>query len=208
MTTWLLTLRNRAAHRMNLRSMTGSMLTMLWVDACTLDTFFSGQVLQMLPRLRQTFVASGSQLYIRWERENSFWRMCTPTRKMSTEKLAGIRSLDFVIDRLFMKLFRTNNMDTVTVRHCQHLKNKCSTVAEIGDRLASIDMGRKLCGCYASFLRGGGAGSPSNTVWPGPRPTFVPSSILIHPAVWSQQTWVENWGGDCAPLGTGSWVLI
>jgi len=30
---------------------------------------------------------------------------------------ADFRSLDFVIDRLFMKLFRTNNMDTV--RQCQ-----------------------------------------------------------------------------------------
>jgi len=32
-------------------------------------------------------------------------------------KKADLRSLDFVIDRLFMKLFRTNNMDTV--RYCQ-----------------------------------------------------------------------------------------
>jgi len=29
-------------------------------------------------------------------------------------------------------------------------------------------------------LRGRGAGSPSNTMWPGPRPTRVPSFILIH----------------------------
>jgi len=27
-----------------------------------------------------------------------------------------------------------------------------------------------------------------------PRPTSIPSSILIHPAVWPQQTWAENWG--------------
>jgi len=33
----------------------------------------------------------------------------------------------------------------------------------------------------------------------GPRPTSVPSSILIHPAVWPQQTWAENW--RCAPFG-------
>jgi len=32
-------------------------------------------------------------------------------------KKADLRSLDFVIDRLFMTLFRTNNMDTV--RQCQ-----------------------------------------------------------------------------------------
>jgi len=31
-------------------------------------------------------------------------------------------------------------------------------------------------------------------MWPAPRPTFVPSGILIHRAVWPQQTWAENWG--------------
>jgi len=30
----------------------------------------------------------------------------------------------------------------------------------------------------------GGAGSPSHTMWPGPRPTCMPSFILIHPTVW------------------------
>jgi len=35
---------------------------------------------------------------------------------------------------------------------------------------------------------GGGAGSPSNTMWSGPRPTCVPSFILIHPTVWPQYT--------------------
>jgi len=32
------------------------------------------------------------------------------------------------------------------------------------------------------------AGSPSNTMWPGPRPTSLPSGILIHPTVWPQYT--------------------
>jgi len=36
------------------------------------------------------------------------------------------------------------------------------------------------------------AWSPSNTKSPGPRPTFIPSDILIHPAVWPQQTLAEN----------------
>jgi len=65
-------------------------------------------------------------------------------------------------------------------------------------RLSTIDMGRKLGDC-AYFLWGEGAGSPCNTMWPGPRPTFVPSGILIHQAVWPQQTWAENWG--LCPLG-------
>jgi len=60
---------------------------------------------------------------------------------------------------------------------------KCSAVAEMGDRLATIDMGRKLDG-LCPFL--GGAGSPCNTMWPGPRPTSITTGILIHPAVWLQ----------------------
>jgi len=41
----------------------------------------------------------------------------------------------------------------------------------------------------------------------GPRPTSVPSGILIHPAIWPQQTWAENW--ESVPLwGRGSWVPI
>jgi len=34
----------------------------------------------------------------------------------------------------------------------------------------------------------GGAGYPSNTMWPGPRLTSVPSRILIHPTVWPQDS--------------------
>jgi len=32
-------------------------------------------------------------------------------------------------------------------------------------------------------LSQGVAGSPSNTMWPGPRSTSVPSGVFIHPAV-------------------------
>jgi len=67
----------------------------------------------------------------------------------------------------------------------------------MGDRLATKDMVRKL-GCVP--LLGGGAGSPCNTMQPGPRPTFVLSGILSHPAVWSQYTWVDFFRmGGCAP---------
>jgi len=45
-------------------------------------------------------------------------------------------------------------------------------------------MDRKLGGCVP--LGGGGGGSPSNTMWPGPRPTCMPSFILIHPTTWPQ----------------------
>jgi len=51
--------------------------------------------------------------------------------------------------------------------------------------------------------------TPSNTMWPGLRPTSIPSWTLIHPAVWLQQTWAEKWGAvvpnflgreSCVPL--------
>jgi len=73
--------------------------------------------------------------------------------------------------------------------------NKSSAVAEMGDHLAIIDMGRKA-GAAVPFSVGE-AGSPSNTISPGPRPTSVPSGILIHPAIWPQQTWAEKWGLLC-----------
>jgi len=41
-------------------------------------------------------------------------------------------------------------------------------------------------------LWGGGAGSPSNTMWPGPRPTCMPSFILIRPTIWPQYTRVTD----------------
>jgi len=41
-------------------------------------------------------------------------------------------------------------------------------------------------------LWGGGAGSPSNTMWPGSMPTCVPSFILIRPTVWPQCTNVTD----------------
>ena len=50
-------------------------------------------------------------------------------------------------------------------------------------------MGRKLGVCP---FKGGRAGSPSNTMWPGQRPTCVPSFILIRPTVWPQCTNVTD----------------
>jgi len=120
--------------------------------------------------------------------------------------------------------------------------NKSSAVAEMGDRLATIDMRRKVGGvccaplhwggrswvpmqhnlawaeaylhtkwhldsssCLATIDMGGkvgegllcpflvgGAGTPSNIMWPGPRPISVPSGILIHPTVWPQYTNVTD----------------
>ena len=62
--------------------------------------------------------------------------------------------------------------------------NKSSAVAQMGDRLATVDMGRK-CG-RAAVVDWVPNRSPSNTMWPGPRHTSIPSGIFIHPTVWPQ----------------------
>jgi len=59
-------------------------------------------------------------------------------------------------------------------------------------------MGRKEGGAAVPLSRR--AGTPSNTVWPGPRSTFVPSGHNRHgPKI--------GWGG-CALFSVGSWVPI
>ena len=50
--------------------------------------------------------------------------------------------------------------------------------------LATIDIGRKS-GAVPPFW---GAGSPSNTMWLGPRPTCVPCFIWMHLTFWSHYT--------------------
>jgi len=40
-------------------------------------------------------------------------------------------------------------------------------------------------------------------MWPKPRPTSVPSGILIHTAIWPQQTWTKNWGAVSLFWGGG-----
>jgi len=42
--------------------------------------------------------------------------------------------------------------------------------------------GPKIGGLCPPFFWG--SGSPFNTMWPGPRPSWMPSFILIPPAVW------------------------
>jgi len=61
--------------------------------------------------------------------------------------------------------------------------NKSSVLAEMGDR-GHNRHGPKRVGAAVPLLRR--AGTPSNTMWPGPRSTSVPSDVFIHPAIWPQ----------------------
>jgi len=62
--------------------------------------------------------------------------------------------------------------------------NKSSAVAEIGDRGHNRHGPKR--GREADVPLSGIAGNPSNTKWPGPRSTSVPSGVFIHPVVLSQ----------------------
>jgi len=52
-------------------------------------------------------------------------------------------------------------------------------------------------GVYTSL--GGGAGSPSNTMWPGPRPTCMPRFTLIQPTIWPHYTNITDRTGQDTP---------
>jgi len=56
--------------------------------------------------------------------------------------------------------------------------------------LVATDMDRKLSGAVP--FGGGRAASPSNIMWPGTRPTCMPSFILIYPTVWPRSTNVTD----------------
>ena len=75
---------------------------------------------------------------------------------------------------------------------------KCSAAAEMGV-VWPQDMAENwgLCPFWEE-----GDGSPRTTMRIGPRPTFIPSGILIHTAVWPHQIWAEIWGA--VPLGAGA----
>jgi len=63
--------------------------------------------------------------------------------------------------------------------------------------LCQSKVGQKVrggVGCCTPSV--GGAGSLSNTMWPGPRPTFIRSGILIH-AEFGHNTLAKKWGLLC-----------
>jgi len=102
-------------------------------------------------------------------------------------------------------IFRANLAQSVQ-RFQRYFIHK-QTNAQQQLRLATIGCNRRGPKFGAVPLFCGGAGSPSNTTWPGPRPAFIPSGILIHTDVWPQQTWAENRRGAAVPPfwgGTGS----
>jgi len=89
------------------------------------------------------------------------------------------------------------------------LANKCSTVAKMGDRLATIDMDQKL-ECCAPFFLGGGKGelSPCVTQCDLGRglPSYKVASRSIQP--FGHNRYGPKIGKGCAPFGRGSWVPI
>jgi len=69
--------------------------------------------------------------------------------------------------------------------------------------VATIDMAAERGAAAVLLSRGDKAGSPSNTMSPGPRSTSVPCGVFIHPAVDHSRHGPQT--GGCAPF-RGSWV--
>jgi len=105
---------------------------------------------------------------------------------------------------------------TVTRRPCDELTGSPWAEAYLrtkwhldpSSRLATIH-GPKSGGAAVPFFGEGQTGHHL-IVSPGPKPTSVTSGILIQPAVWPQQTCVENWEGQVLVrrVGAGSEVIV
>jgi len=82
---------------------------------------------------------------------------------------------------------------------------KTSAVAEMGDRSATIDVGRRV----GAVVPPGGELGPHLTqcMPPGPRPTSVPSGMFIHPTIWPQYTNVTDRQDSQLSDGVGRTVL-
>ena len=105
----------------------------------------------------------------------------------STEYCLHQRVHNLCIITYFMCVFEkvVQSYFGIEIRSCL-IKNKSSAAAEMDDRVHNRHRSKRG-GCCAPFAGGGvRAGSPSNTMSPGLRPTSVPSGILMHPVVWPQ----------------------
>ena len=107
------------------------------------------------------------------------------------------RRLLVIVQQLHFVLQTLRHQRDCDVLNTTHVNSR-SAVPEMGDRLATIDMGRKVGA--AVLLPVGESWSPSNTMSPGSRPTSVPSAILIHPTVWPQYTNVTERQTDNGPV--------
>ena len=101
--------------------------------------------------------------------------------------------LIYLVGWSLTSLFSTNTAISETNLISDNYTCRYNSVKELsncGDGRSCHSSGPKSGGCYASFR--GGAGSPSNTMWPGPRPISVPGGNLSHPTVWPQYTNVTD----------------
>ena len=112
---------------------------------------------------------------------------CDPTRrtKRTPHKLSGTehQTVDNC-SRFFTDWTPFLHSPNNGIKALTPTRNKSSAVADMGPCLATTNMGQKVGAAVSLSM--GEAGSLSNTMLPGPRPTSVPSDILIHTAVWPQ----------------------
>jgi len=125
----------------------------------------------------------------------------------------SLKSLCKSVQKFLRKLLTDRQTDKQQRLHILlggGILNKCLAVAEMGDRLTTTDMGQKLGERALPLLEGGAAGSPSNTMWPGPRPIRCTKWHLDPSSRLATTDMVEKWelcpllGGAGSPSNTKS----
>ena len=114
--------------------------------------------------------------------------------KLMSVRAAHMRGRDHMMDHVTHANITQDDGFALSVRPIwtcwkEEEEDKCSAVAEMGDRLATTDTGRKWAGAVPLL---GKLRPPSDTMSAGPRPTSLPRGILIHPTVWPQYTNVTD----------------
>jgi len=95
-------------------------------------------------------------------------------------------------------------MHTKRILYCHKTNDKCSAVAEMGDRLATINIGQKLGGGAEPLLEGGAESPCNNAAW---AEAYLRTKLHLDPS--SRLATIDmgrSLGGLC-PLGW-SWVRI
>jgi len=109
----------------------------------------------------------------------------------------------------FIKIESTSPTALILFRQSRFFSVVCtksSALAEMGDSLATIDMVREDGGCCAP-VRGGESGPHITQCSLGREVYCISVGILIHPAVWPQQTWTKKWGRVQWPFLGEAWSL-
>jgi len=113
--------------------------------------------------------------------------------ELESDPTAPVRT--FVVDRTMRTLdfhdyARTGHEKLFKRRFRLDVRQELSSIVGIGDRGHNRHGPKKGEGAAVPLSRR--AETPSNTMWPEPRSTSVPSGVFMHPAVWPQYIGIRH----------------